>query len=61
MARDKKLMELRADKIEKLYEHWRKKKQNGKQMYTHEYILEKISEKVFLAPATIDNILNGRV
>ncbi|MCT4580820.1 MAG: hypothetical protein N4A35_05325 [Flavobacteriales bacterium] len=60
MARDKKLMKLRDKKIESLYNFWRSKKINGKQMYTHEAILEKIAEKVFLAPKTIDNILSGR-
>lgn len=60
MARDKKLMQLRAEKIESLYNHWRSKKINGKQMYTYEAILEKIAEKVYLAPKTVDNILSGR-
>lgn len=60
MARDKELMQLRAERIEKLYGKWRNKKVNGKQLYTHEAILEKIAKQVFITPATIEDILNGR-
>ncbi len=59
MARDYRLLELRAKRIHTYYNKYRQEKINGQPKYTYEAILEKISEKVFVAPRTVNNILNN--
>lgn len=53
-------LQRRNEKIRKRYAEMREVRENGVRMYSEEYILHKLSEEFFLAPATIDDIVCNR-
>jgi len=50
----------KGNDIKKKYVRLCAKKYNGKKIYSHEYILEKISKKFYLTTNTIEAIVTGR-
>lgn len=58
MARDAELIKLRDARIREVYERMRKKRTNGKPIYTVDHIIFVIStEHVFISPERIRRIL----
>jgi len=58
MARyNQNLQTLRIEAINAMYAELSNKKEGNVYVYKHEYILEKISKKFFLAPKTIMKII----
>ncbi len=51
----------RNEKIKTDFLALKEKKKNGIQIYTNDYILEKIADKYFLAAKTVENIVFNRV
>ncbi|MCE9538714.1 MAG: hypothetical protein K8R85_05805 [Bacteroidetes bacterium] len=59
MSRIPALKKNRDNEIRSKYYQLEDKEVAGKQLYRHEAILEMLSKKFFLAPATIERIVNG--
>jgi len=53
----KSITQERNEAIRKAYTQWTDKKYKDVRIYTDEYIFQKLSEKFFLAPSTIERIL----
>ena len=49
------------DAIRKDYLKYTNKKYKGVRIYTDSYIFKKLSEKYYLSPATIENIVYSRI
>jgi len=61
MAADKTLTSKKYQDIRLDYDKWLEKKFKGVQIYTDDYIYLQLSEKFYLAPRTIENIVYHRV
>ena len=55
------LTEKKYEAIRKAYKKWDDKRYEGVRIYTEQYVLRKLSEKFFLSPGTIENILYSRI
>ena len=53
----KPLTEKKYEAIKKAYNKWDAKRYKGVRIYTDAYIFQKLSERFFLKPTTIENIL----
>ncbi len=61
MAADKDLIEQKYTDIRKEFDIWKNKTYNNIQKYSELFILIKISEKFYLSPRTIENIVYHRI
>lgn len=57
----KKRLQKRNEKIRTEFLALKEKKSEGIQIYTDDYILQKLADKYFLAAKTIENIVFNRV
>jgi rRNA maturation endonuclease Nob1 len=57
----KKRLQKRNEKIRTEFLALKEKKSDGVQIYTDDYILQKLADKYFLAAKTIENIVFNRV
>lgn len=57
MARNALLQQTRNEQIWRMYAQLLEKEVNGKRMYTHDCILELVSQRYHLAPKTIMGIV----
>jgi rRNA maturation endonuclease Nob1 len=57
----KKRLQKRNEKIRTEFLALKEKKSEGVQIYTDDYILQKLADKYFLAAKTIENIVFNRV
>jgi len=60
MAADNDLTRTKHRDIRKSYQSWRDKTYKGVRIYTDDYIYQKLSEKFYLATATIEKIIFHR-
>ena len=58
-AEKQKRLSDRNEKIKADYFSMREEKYEGTRKYTEEYILKRLSEKYFLSPITIEQIIGG--
>lgn len=57
----KKRLQKRNEKIRAEFLAQKEKKSDGVQIYTDDYILQKLADKYFLASKTVENIVFNRV
>ena len=60
MAADSQLTKIKYRDIRKSYQNWAEKQYKGVRIYTDDYIYQKLSEKFYLATATIEKIIFHR-
>ncbi len=61
MPNSKELTQRKYADIRSDFQKWTNKRYNSVCIYTEAYILQKLSEKFYLAPRTIENIVYHRV
>ncbi len=57
----KELTQRKYEDIRLAFQKWSDKRYKNVRIYTEDYILERLSEKFYLAPKTIENIVYHRV
>ncbi len=61
MSNSKELTQRKYADIRSDFQKWSNKRYENVRIYTEDYVLKKLSEKFYLAPKTIENIVYHRV